>query len=105
MRESRFEKLQTGGMILGPRLDQPYSMGSVQMNPGDALLLYSDGILEHSSPDGTEFGIEGIIEWMKSCDQSAENCIEDLFKLLDLYGNGRPFQDDATVVFVKRDMA
>ena len=75
------------------------------MNPGEALLFYSDGILEHTSPDGVEFGIEGIIEWMKSCEQSAENCIEDLFKQLESYGNGRPFQDDATVVFVKRMMA
>jgi serine phosphatase RsbU (regulator of sigma subunit) len=102
MRESRFEQLRTGGMILGPRLDQPYEMGSIQMQPGDSLLFYSDGILEHSSSTGVEFGIEGIIDWMRSCQTSGESCIDDLFNRLQSYGNGRPFQDDASVVFVKR---
>ena len=102
MRGSRFEKLETGGMILGPHMRQSYRTETIQLQAGDSLLLYSDGILEYPSEHGHEFGVEGITNWMRSCSGSVQECVDDLFAYLQIYGGGKPFQDDATVIFVRR---
>jgi sigma-B regulation protein RsbU (phosphoserine phosphatase) len=102
MRGDRSEKLQTGGMILGPHFHQSYTTGNIHMQSGDSLVLYSDGILEHASPEGIEFGLEGIMGWMKSSQGPSERCIDDLFTRLELHGNRKSFQDDASVLLIKR---
>ena len=102
MRGPRFEKLETGGMILGPRLHQWYRTQTIRMLPGDSLFLYTDGILEYPSKSGVEFGIEGIADWMRSSSGSAQQCIDDLFASLQTFGGGRPLQDDATAILLRR---
>jgi serine phosphatase RsbU (regulator of sigma subunit) len=103
MSNSQWTKLQTSGMILGPRFDQNYKTGYIQMQMGDSLLFYTDGILEHTSRNGTEFGVEGLTECLQSCkNDSAEKSIEYLYETLRNYGAGEPFHDDASVLLVKR---
>ena len=103
VRGSQLVKLQTGGMILGPRNNQNYTTGVIQMQSGDSILFYTDGILEHASKEGLEFGLEGLTKWIQSCSQnSAEKCIEDLYETLQIYHPDQSFQDDATVLLVKR---
>ena len=48
--------LSNGGVILGILPEYPYSQGSIELQPGDQLLLYTDGISEATNADGEEFG-------------------------------------------------
>ena len=43
----------SGGVALGMFAGSIYEAGEVHMQPGDALLLYSDGLTEAESPDGS----------------------------------------------------
>src|SRR6202044_3562200 len=53
------EKLEGTGLILGILPMATYQQGVCHMDPGDALLLFSDGVTEPTSPDGDEeFGEE-----------------------------------------------
>jgi sigma-B regulation protein RsbU (phosphoserine phosphatase) len=54
------ERLLSGGVALGMFAGSTYEAGEVQLNPGDALLLYSDGITEAESPDGQPFDEAGL---------------------------------------------
>jgi serine phosphatase RsbU (regulator of sigma subunit) len=55
------EVLEAPGLPLAMLPDQcPYGPGETALGPGDLVLLYTDGLPEAESPDGTEFGLEGL---------------------------------------------
>jgi phosphoserine phosphatase RsbU/P len=55
-----FERLSTGGIALGMFEGSSYEAGEVYMAPGDALVMYSDGITEAENPAGDPFDEAGL---------------------------------------------
>jgi serine phosphatase RsbU (regulator of sigma subunit) len=53
-------RLNTGGVALGLFEGSTYEQGHIQIETGDALVMYSDGITEAESPDGTPFDEAGL---------------------------------------------
>ncbi|HMA29129.1 MAG TPA: PP2C family protein-serine/threonine phosphatase, partial [Thermoanaerobaculia bacterium] len=51
-----FRELETTGMVLGPAPDAVYGRRAIHMEPGDLVLLYTDGVVEAHDPKGREFG-------------------------------------------------
>jgi sigma-B regulation protein RsbU (phosphoserine phosphatase) len=49
------ERLEVGGMPFGISLDAQYQMGSVELEPQDALILFTDGVVEAFNDKGQEF--------------------------------------------------
>src|SRR5256886_8442014 len=56
----KLESLSEGGLLLGVLDDAAYVRGTVQLNAGDMLVVYSDGILESRNLAGEEFGYERL---------------------------------------------
>jgi sigma-B regulation protein RsbU (phosphoserine phosphatase) len=54
------ERLMMGGVALGMFEGSTYEAGELHLNPGDALLMYSDGLTEAESPDGQPFDEAGL---------------------------------------------
>ena len=54
------ERLMSGGVALGMFEGSEYAAGEVQLDAGDALLMYSDGLTEAESPDGRPFDEAGL---------------------------------------------
>jgi sigma-B regulation protein RsbU (phosphoserine phosphatase) len=52
--------LEAGGPPVGMFPDSTYEEGAVQLNPGDLVLAYTDGVTEAVSPTGDEWGVEGL---------------------------------------------
>jgi sigma-B regulation protein RsbU (phosphoserine phosphatase) len=104
MNAPEVEQLESGGMILGPKSDSVYGLSFAEIQPGGALLLFSDGVLEHASPAGKEFGVENLKTWLNDShrSESAELAVRDLFDVLKDFGGDQPFRDDVTVVFIRR---
>ena len=48
--------IQTG-LVLGPTANATYTRGYRRLEPGDALLLYTDGMVEAHDEDDVEFGV------------------------------------------------
>lgn len=55
-RDGRLFALSQGGVILGILPGYQYTQGSIDLQPGDQLLLYTDGISEAINANGEEFG-------------------------------------------------
>jgi sigma-B regulation protein RsbU (phosphoserine phosphatase) len=59
------ERLREGGAVLGVFPGQSYSMGTVQLAPGDRVVLFTDGVTEACNPDDEEFAetrLLGLLE-------------------------------------------
>jgi phosphoserine phosphatase RsbU/P len=98
------EKLEGTGLILGILAMATYQQGVCQMGPGDALLLFSDGVTEPVAPDGDEeFGEERLAQVLAGLrDQSAEEIIASINQRVDDFTQSAPPADDITLVVVKR---
>jgi phosphoserine phosphatase RsbU/P len=56
----RIERLTTGGIALGMFEGSTYAAGTAHMEPGDAIVMYSDGITEAEDPAGIAFDEAGL---------------------------------------------
>ncbi|HUX66733.1 MAG TPA: PP2C family protein-serine/threonine phosphatase [Terriglobales bacterium] len=54
------ERLQAGGVPLGILAEAAYESGEVELHPGDALLLFTDGVTETFNPGSEEYGEERL---------------------------------------------
>ncbi|MFI6927491.1 PP2C family protein-serine/threonine phosphatase [Nonomuraea spiralis] len=74
-----------------------------QLQPGDRLLFYTDGIIEAQSPDGELFGLERFIDFIIRHEADGLSAPETLRRLIQAileHQHGR-LQDDATVLMVE----
>lgn len=60
--DGRVERLTKGGVILGVLPDQQFTQATVTLQPGDQVLLYTDGISEAMNADGEDFGEERLVQ-------------------------------------------
>jgi anti-sigma regulatory factor (Ser/Thr protein kinase) len=81
-------------------------MVTLQMQPGDILLVLSDGIYEYHDSGGDQFGEARVEEIVRSHHgASMERLSATLLDAVKAFGAGAPQEDDITVVLVKREPA
>ncbi|HEY2796642.1 MAG TPA: PP2C family protein-serine/threonine phosphatase [Thermoanaerobaculia bacterium] len=94
--------IQTG-LVLGPTANATYTRGYRRLEPGDALLMYTDGMVEAHDENDVEFGIGRLTRAFLSlrdlpCDEIARALIH---RVTEYAGGGEP-EDDRTVAVLKR---
>jgi len=95
------EPLVTGGMPLGLFEDAEFAEGEAEFAPGDALLLYSDGVSEAINPAGEEFGEERLERlWREHGTRPPEQVVEALMQELAAFRGPAVQNDDVTLVVV-----
>lgn len=101
---NQLDWLSHTGMPLGIDADARYGQRQLCLNPGDFLLMYTDGVTDALDLQGQEFGTKRL--WQMVYDQrqaSAVTIVETLKQALaDFVGDTQPV-DDITIVSVKRD--
>jgi sigma-B regulation protein RsbU (phosphoserine phosphatase) len=96
-------RLETGGVVLGILEDYPFEQGSVDLEPGALLVVFSDGISEAIDSDEVEFGEERIAELAESHrDDSAVELIERIIEAVGDHAGAHSQADDMTMVVVRR---
>lgn len=95
--------MESTGMVLGPSPHAIYGRRSAKLEPGDLLLLYTDGIVEAHDDRGREFGLDRVrrilLDYRK---RSARETAEKILAAVRDFSAGRPAEDDRTVVVVRR---
>jgi sigma-B regulation protein RsbU (phosphoserine phosphatase) len=102
----KVELLQPKGMALGIErtgLDEAtFAEREFSINPGDILLMHTDGITEGLSPAGEEFGCERLKQLLAaSTTLDARAIAEKIFATLAEFTHEAPPQDDRTIVVIK----
>jgi anti-sigma regulatory factor (Ser/Thr protein kinase) len=97
------DELQATGMPLGLFPEMDYEEGGTKLEPGDKLLLYSDGLVEAHNQEREMFGFGRLRELVEKCIGRAE--MEDLLlsKLDEFTGKMWDQEDDVAFVSLQRD--
>ncbi|MCY3506700.1 MAG: SpoIIE family protein phosphatase [Chloroflexi bacterium] len=94
----------TGGIALGVLGGFEYRQDSFQLEPGDTVCLYTDGVTEATNQQGELMGIEGIQELFASAPPTGaeQSCMGMLNRVLEFTGDA-PQHDDITCLTLHRD--
>ena len=97
------EELKPTGLPVGLMPEAQYTQDSVELGPGDLLVLYTDGITEAANPEDDEYGIERLAA---ICSENRQASLDDLAAAieqnLDDFAQGVPYADDRTFVLGRR---
>jgi phosphoserine phosphatase RsbU/P len=97
------ELLREGGVVLGLVEHTTYAAAAVDLAPGDALLVFSDGVTETWSPDEEEFGDKKLAALVASWrDLDASSLVREILRQLDTFAGGAKPTDDRTLIALKR---
>ncbi len=98
--------LEEGGAVLGPIGDATYERGFVRLQPGEAIVFYTDGMIEATS-DGSspgpaaEYGVDRLVALAKSlAGQPAKAIGEAMLADVEAFCGDAPPQDDRTILVV-----
>jgi sigma-B regulation protein RsbU (phosphoserine phosphatase) len=98
------EQLSVGGLMLGILPMAQYQEASAKMNPGDILVLFSDGVTEAVNPKDEDFGETRLTDLVTSLkDRPASHIVNAIQAEVTKFTEGAPPADDITVVVVKKE--
>lgn len=104
----KYKKLKANGLIIGFLPDQKYKQHTSKIEPGDVLVLYTDGITEavKAVSEGEEdkyFGETRLINLIKkNLHKSAREIQSIILETISSFTAGTPQNDDITLVVIKR---
>jgi sigma-B regulation protein RsbU (phosphoserine phosphatase) len=101
-RNGELTKPRVEGVPIGLLEDRDYEEVVYTAEPGDVLLLYSDGIEDQLNAMGEEFGRGRISRAVqKNCALPPRRLVDTLFQELDQYMAGTPITDDQTLIALR----
>jgi sigma-B regulation protein RsbU (phosphoserine phosphatase) len=97
------ELLETGGVVVG-MLDAPeYEEGVLQLEPGDRIVFYTDGVSEAERADGEMYGEERLYARLDDAPRAmpAERLVEHVLAGVREHLDGTEAGDDITVMALR----
>ena len=96
------ELLDSMGFFIGVVDDGQYTTGRTILNPGDKIILLTDGIPEARSHEGTFFGYDRLMLFVNSyAGKSPAEFVEKLVRCVDEFCEGRRADDDRALLCVE----
>jgi phosphoserine phosphatase RsbU/P len=96
------EKLEEGGLPLGIEASAAFATGTIHLEPGDALILYTDGVVEAFNAAGEEFGND---RWLAAIRQlpevPADKTLQILMQQVDAFVGATRQSDDITCLIFR----
>ncbi len=97
------ERLAAGGTVLGLFAETPFEAGEVQFEPGDILLVFTDGLSEAWGQDEQEFGEDRMEALVRdNASLSARELERTIQNEVEVFTGGARATDDRTLIVVKR---
>jgi len=101
-RRGDLELLEAGGTIIGMGAEMPFDEGSGRLDPGDLIVLYSDGVTEGENPGGRFFGEDGLYRSLRAvAGAEPEVVCEKIMSDLIGFSDGVRLRDDVTVMAMR----
>lgn len=94
--------LRAKGLPIGLFENSKYEVKSIKLNPGDSLLLYTDGITECFNNKGQIFGEKRLNKLFKEIAQlPSKKAISAIFQSLKIFRKNKEQSDDITAFFMR----
>jgi sigma-B regulation protein RsbU (phosphoserine phosphatase) len=94
--------LTRGGPIIGTFLNGPYEQETIQLQSGDVLAVYTDGVTEAVNPAGVEFGEEKLRSILiESLRLPAHESVKKVIAKVIEWQGPAPQHDDITLIVVR----
>lgn len=95
--------LEGAHVMLGIMEQVPYECYEVKIEPGQQIVIFSDGVTEARNTKGEFYDEAPFEEWLiNHPDESPEELIDALLQEIKAFANGEPQSDDITVLVIKR---
>jgi sigma-B regulation protein RsbU (phosphoserine phosphatase) len=99
----KVEEIQLRGMPLGAMKNAPYGLHELTMEPGDTLLLLTDGLPEQKNTAGEMFNYERVIETLTAVFPARPQVvIEQLVRAGEAWMDGIALDDDITLLVIQK---
>ena len=96
------ERLDAGGLPIGINADVPYQSGSVVLEPGDWLVIFTDGVVEAVNTLDEEYGEQRLLAVAAgAAETTPAEMMRRIFTALDVFVGNTPQHDDVTCLLVK----
>jgi sigma-B regulation protein RsbU (phosphoserine phosphatase) len=96
--------LETGGAPVGMFPNSNYEESIVQLDPGDLVIAYTDGVIEAANQTGEDWGVQGLLRatdaWAPQGPEDAEDLVRWIFNSMDGFSRGCQ-TDDATLAVLR----
>jgi sigma-B regulation protein RsbU (phosphoserine phosphatase) len=102
-RTGRVVEVETSGAPLGVSQRAEYESVRVELEPGDVVVWYTDGIYEVVNREEEQYGferLEGVLRGVGG-EEHAEEVIERIFAEVEEFSGRLPHEDDMTVVVIR----
>jgi sigma-B regulation protein RsbU (phosphoserine phosphatase) len=94
--------LDVGGTPVGLFREAQYEQAEIQLEPGDLLLFFTDGISEAENGANDEWGEDALIATVRACDGAPPaEIITRIMQAADDFAAGAPQHDDMTLVVAR----
>ena len=104
--QDRFEELSGPGLAIGVDADHVYRQQVKNVRDGEVVVLATDGVWEARSPSGAMYGKARVFDLIRRhAAMPAEGILQAVFSDLKGFQQAGGFEDDATLVVVKVDLA
>lgn len=95
-------RLESGGLMLGAFEQATFEEETVQLDPGDVLVVFSDGVTEALNADGVEFGEDGLLSCVNAHHELAPGpLLERLLEAVHQFTAGAVPSDDLTALVLR----
>jgi sigma-B regulation protein RsbU (phosphoserine phosphatase) len=102
LRQGKVERLREGGTVVGLFSPITYDQAEIQIQPGDLLLAFTDGITEPENIYGEEFGEDRMLEVVRrALSGSPQILVEEIYRSVNDWTGSPELQDDMTLVVAK----
>ncbi|MEN3007530.1 PP2C family protein-serine/threonine phosphatase [Pseudothermotoga sp.] len=94
--------MEAQALPMGIVKELDYEESQFRMHPGEALVIYTDGVTEARNEHGEEFGLQRFVEVLQSCaNESAQTMVKNAEDELKRFCGEATQHDDSTLVVVK----
>jgi phosphoserine phosphatase RsbU/P len=96
------EHLESGGMPLGIQAEAHYQAGQVSLQPGDWLIIFTDGLVEAENARTEEYGEPRLLNVLQAgAGTTPDELLRRIMSDLDGFVGATPQHDDVTCLLVK----
>lgn len=103
IRNGKARRLEVTGMVIGAFLDVPYEEEFIQLEPGDLLTAFTDGITEPENEYGEEFGEQRLTDLLLlNVHKPLEELVTTIITAVNEWQNSPEQSDDMTLLLARR---